>query len=76
MIVGGRGWGRGRWGWWRRRRKKKSEKTLKILVGAVVPGEYSRQAAGSLRGEMALGMLTGTLHSLCGGKKTQASSMH
>lgn len=56
--------------------KKRSEKTLKILVDAVVPGEYSRQAAGSLHGEMALGMLTGTLHSLCGGKKTQASSMH
>lgn len=42
------------------RKSKKSEKTLKILVGSVVPGEYSRQAAGSLLGEMTLGMLTGT----------------
>lgn len=35
-------------------KEKKSEKTLKILVGAVVPGEYSRQAADSLHGEMTL----------------------
>lgn len=39
--------------------EKKSEKTLKILVGAVVPGEYSRQAADDLHGETTLGMLTG-----------------
>lgn len=28
----------------RKKREEKSGKTLKILVGAIVPGEYSRQA--------------------------------
>lgn len=45
-----RGGRRKREGHWRMRveggkkREEKSGKTLKILVGAIVPGEYSRQA--------------------------------
>lgn len=41
-------------------------KRLRIPLGAIVPGGYSRQAEAFCMGEMAFRMLTVTLHSLCG----------